>query len=185
MINIKGTCYYCGEQADGSVTGCNNRIVCSSTCADNLRSAHTASAHGFQPPAASAETATAGSIRAQISELVSKYRVADDENAQAIGTKAVKADNGKPPMALLDPLALREMAKVLGHGSEKYEAHNWRKGMEWSRLYSAALRHLFASLGGDDLDAETSISHLAHAAVDLMFLLNYQLTGKGTDDRAK
>lgn len=213
MLNVQGKCYYCGEEADGSSNLYNNRVVCSESCADNLRRAHTASAHGFQPPTTNVETETGrrtkAQIRAEIEELdsqciagryppekgsaydnrhrlVSEYLDAPEEElCENEETKAVKADAGKPPMALLDPVALREMARVLGHGAEKYAAHNWRKGMEWSRLYSAALRHLLASLEGEDADSETGISHLAHAAVDLMFLLNYQLTGKGVDDRAK
>lgn len=63
--------------------------------------------------------------------------------------------------------------------------NNWRKGMEWSRMVDAALRHLGAWNEGEDLDPESGISHLAHCLCCIIFLLWYSLNGKGTDDRWK
>lgn len=77
------------------------------------------------------------------------------------------------------------VAAVLGFGAEKYAADNWRKGMEWRRLYGAALRHLMAWERGEDLDPESGLPHLAHAGCCILFLLSYQLVGGGTDDRVK
>ena len=96
-----------------------------------------------------------------------------------------KFDEGKLPYELISTVALDEIVKVLGFGAEKYGRHNWRQGMRWSRLHGAALRHLTKHLNGESLDEETNISHLAHAACCLMFLLEYELTGKGQDDRYK
>lgn len=59
---------------------------------------------------------------------------------------------------------------------------NWRKGMLWSRLADAALRHLLKWVSGSRVDEETGLSHLAHAMCCLMFLLNYEQTGLGEDD---
>lgn len=59
---------------------------------------------------------------------------------------------------------------------------NWRKGMRWSRLADAALRHLLKWASGSRVDEETGLSHLAHAMCCLMFLLNYEQTGLGEDD---
>lgn len=98
--------------------------------------------------------------------------------------QGLKFDSGKPRMELLDTFALREVALVLSFGAEKYDAHNWRKGMLWSRLLGACLRHVFAFIGGEDKDPETGLSHLAHAICCLMFLLNYTQTYRDGDDRA-
>lgn len=98
-------------------------------------------------------------------------------------TEALKYDKDKVPLELLAPTALTEIAKVLQFGAKKYSAHNWRKGMNWSRLLGAALRHLFAYIRGEDKDPETGLSHLAHLGCCVMFLLEYQLLGLGTDDR--
>lgn len=97
--------------------------------------------------------------------------------------EGVKHDAGKPRMELLSTIALREMSVVLTKGAQKYADHNWRKGMAWSRLGGAALRHVFAWLGGEDKDPEFGCHHLAHAAVCCMFLIEYAVTKTGTDDR--
>lgn len=97
----------------------------------------------------------------------------------------IKYDDGKVPLFLLPTEALREVARVLEFGMRKYDAWNWKKGMDWSRLSGAALRHLFSWLEGKDIDKETGLNHLAHAACCVLFLLTYQLLGIGKDDRWK
>lgn len=86
----------------------------------------------------------------------------------------LKFDDGKAPMDLLDPYAMTQLANVLAFGARKYAAHNWRKGLSKSRLIAAALRHLFAYLGGQDKDPETGLSHVAHAMCCCMFLLGLE-----------
>lgn len=100
-------------------------------------------------------------------------------------SSAVKHDDGKPILALLPGEALTEIAKVLTYGASKYEAHNWRGGFVWSRVTSALLRHVFAWLRGEDKDPETGLSHLAHAGCNILFLLTFEVTKTGTDDRYK
>ena len=96
-----------------------------------------------------------------------------------------KDDAEKPPLELLPSAALLEVAKVLGHGRKKYDAYNWTKGMNWSRLLGAAMRHLFAYNSGEDKDPESKLSHLAHLACCALFLLEYEQRKLGTDDRHK
>jgi len=98
-------------------------------------------------------------------------------------SEGLKYDTGKVPLELLPPEALIEIAKVLAFGAEKYGRHNWRKGMAWSRLVGAILRHLFAWMLGEDKDPESGLSHLAHAGCDILFLMSYEIQGSGTDDR--
>jgi hypothetical protein len=76
-----------------------------------------------------------------------------------------------------------EVARVLEFGARKYQAHNWRKGMRWSRLIGAAMRHLAAYERGELTDPETGLHHLGHFGCCIMFLLVYQRDGLGTDDR--
>lgn len=93
-----------------------------------------------------------------------------------------KFDDGKPRLDLLSPIAMIEIARVMGHGAIKYGDNNWRKGFKYSRLIAAILRHIFAYMSGEKLDPETGISHLAHASCGLMFLLEFEKTGAGEDD---
>jgi len=100
------------------------------------------------------------------------------------GMQGHKADDGKAPMALLPPGALYEVAAVLGHGAERYGAHNWRYGLPHSRTLSAALRHIFAFLDGEDVDPDSGRHHLAHAACEVLFALQLVLDGRtDCDDR--
>lgn len=98
---------------------------------------------------------------------------------------AKKFDNGKAPVNLLPREGLEQIAKVLGFGAQKYDAHNWRKGMDWSRLIAAAQRHIIAFNEGEDIDPESGLNHLAHAGCCIMFLLDYFKNHKDKDDRYK
>jgi len=98
--------------------------------------------------------------------------------------QGVKHDHGKPKYALLPYDALEEVVKVLNYGEAKYEARNWEKGLDWDRPFSAAMRHLAAWWQRrEDLDPESGINHLAHAACNMLFLLAFQLRGVGEDNR--
>lgn len=98
---------------------------------------------------------------------------------------ALKFDDGKLPLHLLSTEAMNQTAAVLQFGADKYSAHNWRKGFAWSRPLAAAMRHITAFNAGEDKDPESGLSHLAHAACCIMFLLEFEKTHKELDDRYK
>lgn len=98
---------------------------------------------------------------------------------------AIKYDQDKVPLHLLSTYALNETAKVMQFGAKKYAEHNWRKGFTWSRPLSAAMRHITAFNNGEDKDPESGLSHLAHAACCIMFLLEFEKTHPHLDDRFK
>jgi hypothetical protein len=95
----------------------------------------------------------------------------------------VKYDGEKSPLHLIPTECLEEIAKVLSVGSRKYSDWNWAKGFKWSRLYSSTLRHLFAHMRGESKDPETGVSHLAHCACNVLFLMYHEMHGVGEDDR--
>ena len=109
----------------------------------------------------------------------------DNEISPTDSGGGTKHDDGKPPMELLDPFALEQVAKVLAFGKQKYDAHNWRKGIEYGRLIGAALRHTLAFVRGEDNDKESDLPHLAHAMCCLMFLLEMTQIHPELDDRWK
>lgn len=100
-------------------------------------------------------------------------------------TGGTKFDQDKPDLSLLSSIAIEQIAMVLNFGKKKYAAHNWRKGISYSRLLAALLRHIFAFLRGEDKDPESGLSHLAHAGCCVMFLLELSVTRPDLDDRFK
>lgn len=98
---------------------------------------------------------------------------------------ATKYDQAKPDLSILPKTPLEEIAKVMAFGAAKYGRGNWREGMAWSRYVSAALRHTFAFNENEDIDPESGLLHLAHAACNLLFLMEYYRYELGQDDRRK
>lgn len=98
-------------------------------------------------------------------------------------SEGVKHDQGKPPLALLPSTALLGAARAFGHGTRKYTPHNWRRGIAFSRLISAAWRHLAAFNDGVDVDSESGLHHLDHALANLMMLRTLVETRPDCDDR--
>lgn len=92
-------------------------------------------------------------------------------------TEGVKFDGGKIRLELFSPWFLEEVGKVLTSGAEKYDDHNWAKGIRNMRLVGATLRHVFAYMRGEVNDPEFGYHHLAHAACCIMFLVHQDLTG--------
>ena len=129
-------------------------------------------------------SADTGTITQEIMEKVKKQLEAGRLVAAEKGS-AIKFDQDKLPLNLLSTEALNQIAAVLKFGAQKYAAHNWRKGFQWSRPLAAAMRHLTAFNDGEDLDPESGLSHLAHAACCLMFLLEFEKTHPELDDRYK
>ncbi|GAC1501554.1 MAG: hypothetical protein NVS1B10_05830 [Candidatus Saccharimonadales bacterium] len=105
--------------------------------------------------------------------------------AEAMQSSGTKHDDGKPDLSLLSSIAVVKVAKVMTFGKRKYTAHNWRAGFPYSRLLAAALRHVFAYLGGESVDPESGESHLAHACCCLFMLLEFEDTKPHLDDRYK
>lgn len=102
------------------------------------------------------------------------------------GETAKTDDSNKPPLAHLPWGALDEVAMVQAYGHKKYgDFYNYKKGMEVSRNISCAIRHLRAYMGREDLDAESGLPHLAHAACRILFALQNIKDGKAIDDRFK
>jgi hypothetical protein len=83
-----------------------------------------------------------------------------------------KDDAGKPRFDLMPPVAELKIAEVLEYGARKYAPDNWRKvDNPEARYLAAALRHINAWRNGERRDPESGLSHLAHAATSLMFVV--------------
>lgn len=105
------------------------------------------------------------------------------EEHLATSPGGVKFDSEKVRFDLISVPALEGLARVLTYGASKYEAHNWRKGIEWHRLIRATLAHFTSFMRGEDMDPESGLPHIDHVMCNVMFLSEFAKTGNGTDDR--
>ena len=98
-------------------------------------------------------------------------------------------DDAKLPYELLPAKAIEEVVKVLEFGAKKYSPNGWKElnKEDLPKLLGAALRHVFAFLGGEYFDKETSLDHLAHASCDLLFIqeLKYIICEREKEDGRK
>lgn len=99
--------------------------------------------------------------------------------------EGVKYDQDKERYDLFPPEALNDIAKIFTYGSRKYDDRNWEKGISWGRIFGAIMRHSWAFWKGEDLDQESGLPHMAHAAWGCIVLLQYMRTKKEFDDRVK
>ncbi len=101
-------------------------------------------------------------------------------------TAGIKHDGGKTRYELLPPEFLEGTAQILTSGAKKYHDHNWAKGLLYSRVFGALMRHLWKWWWGENLDDESGKSHLWHASCELAFLIAFEARGMThLDDRYK
>ncbi len=111
-----------------------------------------------------------------------------------------KLDQGKPRWELAPMDAFEAVVKVQTwainkelRGDKAYPERNWERGMHWSRVWGALMRHswkwwwakmLGPKLGFTATDDESGFSHAWHVATCACFLVSYELRGMdGFDDR--
>lgn len=150
---------------------------------------------------------TSTELSAMEEQLSSKIGDDDTETAasvskpstQAEATKGLggyKLDTGKPRWDLAPFDAFEAMVHVQTwavskelRGDKAYPERNWERGMAWSRVFGAMIRHswkwwLGKMTGRSTIDEESGMSHLWHAFTSAGFLVAYELRGMTEfDDR--
>lgn len=84
--------------------------------------------------------------------------------------QGLKYDTGKPKLHLIPIEALELMAAALEYGMHKYSKRNYEKGIAYTRLADAALRHLYKWIHKEDIDKESRLNHIGHALSNLAML---------------
>lgn len=110
---------------------------------------------------------------------------AKDANLTVSETGAERFNGKKNKLDLIPPKPIEDIGWVLTHGSKKYSDHNWRKGFNWTDVMASCKRHISSWEQGEDLDPESKLHHLAHAACNLLFLLEFYHENLGKDTRWK
>lgn len=114
-------------------------------------------------------------------------RVVEKANEAPAPTKAIEDYTGKvdgagvksvmtspkTPLDLIPPQFLEGLAEVLKHGATKYAPGNWMRGMAWETTLGGVQRHIQAFRRGEEIDPESGLPHLYHAACGIMFTAWY------------
>jgi hypothetical protein len=101
---------------------------------------------------------------------------------EGCGKEGTKHDTEKTRLDLIPCEALEQIGRGFTYGATKYGDHNYRRGIDYSRLYGAALRHLNAFWGGEDIDEDSGLPHLALAGSEVCMLI---AMNENFDDRYK
>lgn len=92
----------------------------------------------------------------------------------------------KTPLQLLPPYALAQTALAHAEGARRYGPWNWRTNQVCATTYiGAILRHLTAWQDGEDIDADSGLSHIAKIGACCNILLDAGHCGTLVDDRSK
>tara|TARA_R110000850_G_scaffold148827_3_gene271127 strand:- start:3126 stop:3572 length:447 start_codon:yes stop_codon:yes gene_type:complete len=128
------------------------------------------------------EVKVIGSVEAF--EWVDPFFEIHDAVTDALGKQAgaVKYDVGKARMELLPLAALEQVAAVMTFGANKYADNGWKQlANADSRYTGALLRHLTAIQGGEVLDPESGLPHIAHVACNAIFLTHFEVNKESYD----
>jgi len=91
-----------------------------------------------------------------------------------------KSTLDKPPMQLIDPVAMKSLGETLRYGLNKYGVeHGPTYELGQPDTYLGALyRHLLAWQDGEITDPESGMPHLDHAFFNAYILLLHEKQGK-------
>lgn len=95
----------------------------------------------------------------------------------AVGVKKV-------PISTVPAPVMAEIGLAMLEGARKYGRHNYRAaGVRASVYYDALFRHMGAWWEGEDVDAESGLSHIVKALACLTVLRDCMLSENWVDDR--
>lgn len=90
----------------------------------------------------------------------------------------------KPNVSLVPPASSLYQAQAMMDGAAKYGPYNWRGNPVKAMVYiSAALRHIFAYLDGENIDPVSGVPHIGHGLACLGIIADATETGNLLDDR--
>jgi hypothetical protein len=98
---------------------------------------------------------------------------------------AKKDEAGKPDLSLVPHCVEVAIAEALMDGEIKYGRYNYCKGHRVSKLLAAVKRHVGRFQDGEDVAADSGLSHLSHALANLAMIVHEMQLGTLVDDRYK
>lgn len=89
-------------------------------------------------------------------------------------TGSKRFNNGKPEVSQLDPRFILELSNMMTKSAKKYGKYNWALGQEFHTPFDSCMRHLLKFMEGENVDEESGLNHLIHAAANLMIMYSSQ-----------
>lgn len=91
----------------------------------------------------------------------------------------------KAPLSVVPMPVIVEVGVGMLEGASKYGRHNYREmGVRASVYFDATMRHMIAWWEGEDIDADSGLSHVTKAICSLVVLRDAMMQNKFADDRA-
>lgn len=87
-------------------------------------------------------------------------------------------NEGKARFDLIPAVVMTKLAEHYTYGAGKYSPNNWVKGFPYSQCSASLLRHLYAWLGGEDIDPESKAHHLVAVIWNAVTLMYFELFPK-------
>lgn len=111
-----------------------------------------------------------------------------EDISRADATKATNPKDAvgvrKAPMSTVPANVLAEVGVGMLEGTCKYGRHNYRAmGVRSSVYYDGTMRHLMSWWEGEDIDPDSTLSHITKAICSLVVLRDAMMRGMVTDDR--
>lgn len=109
--------------------------------------------------------------------MPNEYAIKESNPKDAIGANKAK-------LSVIPAGVLFDLGNAMVEGMAKYGRHNYRAiGVRSSVYYDAAMGHLMDWWEGQDIDAESGLSHITKAMASLTVLRDAMLQDKLHDDR--
>lgn len=90
----------------------------------------------------------------------------------------------KPPISLVPPVFITEVARCMEDGAKKRSPYNWRQSpVSAMQLLDKVLRHTLDAVNGIDITEDSKLDNLASAAADIAVYLDARANGSLVDDR--
>lgn len=90
----------------------------------------------------------------------------------------------KVPVSTIPAPVIGELGLAMLEGALKYGRHNYRViGVRASVYYDASKRHIDSWWEGEDIDPDSTLSHITKAIASLVVLRDAMMQGNWVDDR--
>lgn len=119
-----------------------------------------------------------------VTEKSPNEKIASAEG-EAMSNVGLKHDQDKPALAYIPKAALWAEGQAFSYGAKKYEAWNYKYGINVTRTLSAAIRHIVQFLAGVEIDVESGVHHLGCARANIAMALDTLENHPEYDDRFK